>query len=151
MEKVDLELIEEIRTGPNHPDYPHEARRIPRSMWNDAENRGSFKPQPLRDKLIWVGVDLDGTLAYPLWTPDNPTSDIGDPIPESIKKVQELVDNGYKVIVHTSRPWTDYQAIEQWLVHYGIPFKEIQCGKPLYAAYVDDRAVRAEESSWLPR
>lgn len=110
-----------------------------------------FKPQPLRDKLIWVGVDLDGTLASPLWTPDNPTSEIGDPIPSAIEKVQELVAHGYKVIVHTSRPWTDYQVIEQWLIHYGIPFKEIQCGKPLYAAYVDDRAVRAEESSWLPR
>lgn len=122
-----------------------------KQLITSLQPKEKFKPQPLRDKLIWVGVDLDGTLAYPLWTPDNPTSDIGDPIPESIKKVQELVDNGYKVIVHTSRPWTDYQAIEQWLVHYGIPFKEIQCGKPLYAAYVDDRAVRAEESSWLPR
>jgi hypothetical protein len=109
-----------------------------------------FKPQPLKSKLIWVGVDLDGTLAEPLWTPDNPTSDIGDPILKNIKKVHELVAAGYKVIVHTSRPWTDYQIIEQWLRHYNIPFKEIQCGKPLYAAYIDDRAIHAGEESWLP-
>jgi hypothetical protein len=109
-----------------------------------------FKPQPLRTELIWVGVDLDGTLATPLWTPDNPTTDIGDPILKNIKKVHELVAAGYKVIVHTSRPWTDYQIIEQWLRHYNIPFKEIQCGKPLYAAYIDDRAIHAEEESWLP-
>lgn len=106
--------------------------------------------KPLRTKLIWVGVDLDGTLAEPLWTPDNPTSEIGDPIPESIDKIQELVSAGYKIIVHTSRPWTDYQIIEQWLNHYHIPFKEIQCGKPLYAAYIDDRAIPADAPSWLP-
>lgn len=107
--------------------------------------------KPLRTKLLWVGVDLDGTLAEPLWTPDNPTSEIGDLIPRNAEKVMELVRNGYKIIIHTSRPWTDYQIIEQWLNHYGIPYKEIQCGKPLYAAYVDDRAVHAEEESWLPK
>jgi len=110
-----------------------------------------FKPQPLRSKLIWVGVDLDGTLAEPLWTPENPTEEIGDPIPDAILKVNQLVAQGYKVIVHTSRPWTDYQMIEQWLQHYNIPYKEIQCGKPLYAAYVDDRAINAREESWLPQ
>lgn len=111
----------------------------------------NFNPQPLKDKLIWVGVDLDGTLATPKWTPDNPTSEIGDPIPENIIKVDELVKAGYKVIVHTSRPWTDYQVIEQWLTYWEIPYKEIQCGKPLYAAYIDDRAINAEEKSWLPK
>jgi len=108
------------------------------------------EPVPVRDKLIWVGVDLDGTLAYPLWTPENPTSEIGDPIWTNIAKVHELVELGYKIIIHTSRGWTDYQTIEHWLKHYGIPFKEIQCGKPLYAAYIDDRAIHADEESWVP-
>jgi hypothetical protein len=125
-------------------------RCLPIDEKEQAAREAPFKPQPLRDKLIWVGVDLDGTLAYPKWTPDNPTSEIGDPIPESIEKVHELWRAGYKVIVHTSRPWTDYQVIEQWLQHYNVPFKEIQCGKPLYAAYVDDRAIHASEESWLP-
>ena len=116
----------------------------------DNWDEPKFTPKPLRDKLIWVGVDLDGTLAYPKWTPDNPTSEIGDPIQKNIEKVNELVAAGYKVIVHTSRPWTDYQVIEQWLNWYKIPFKEIQCGKPLYAAYIDDRAIHADAESWLP-
>lgn len=110
-----------------------------------------FTPQPLKTKLIWVGVDLDGTLAEPLWTPDNPTSDIGDPIWENVKKLKALVSMGYKIFIHTSRPWTDYQVIEQWLLHWDIPFKEIQCGKPLYAAYIDDRAIHESEESWLPQ
>lgn len=117
---------------------------------NDREN-GRPPEIPVRDKLIWVGVDLDGTLAAPLWTPDNPTSEIGDPIWPNVAKVLELDAAGYKIIIHTSRGWTDYQFIENWLNHYNIPFREIQCGKPLYAAYVDDRAIHADEESWLPR
>lgn len=117
----------------------------------EIEPKGKPKPIAQRKKLLWVGVDLDGTIATPVWTPENPTSEIGDPIPESIKKLRELADNGYKIIIHTSRPWTDYEAIENYMLHYGIPFREIQCGKPLYAAYIDDRAIRADDSSWLPR
>jgi hypothetical protein len=109
-----------------------------------------FVANPPVSNLIWVGVDLDGTLAEPLWTPDNPTSDIGNPIWENVTKVRELVAVGYKIIIHTSRAWTDYQNIEQWLLHWDIPFKEIQCGKPLYAAYIDDRAINASNESWLP-
>jgi hypothetical protein len=107
--------------------------------------------QPLRTKLMWVGVDLDGTLAEALWTPDNPTSEIGDPLWDNVNKVRKLVEDGYKIIIHTSRGWTDYQVIEQWLLHYNIPFKEIQCGKPLYAAYIDDRAIDALDPDWTPR
>jgi hypothetical protein len=111
---------------------------------------GPPPPIKIRDSLIWVGVDLDGTLARSVWTPDNPTSEIGDPIWENVDKVHELDRAGYKIIIHTSRGWTDYQFIEHWLLHYQIPFREIQCGKPLYAAYVDDRAIHADAESWLP-
>lgn len=115
--------------------------------WEQAKKPN---PIPQRKELKWIGVDLDGTLAASLWTPENPTSEIGDPIKENVLKLLALVNAGYKIIVHTSRPWTDYEAIENWLQHYRIPYKEIQCGKPLYAAYVDDRAVNADEESWLP-
>jgi hypothetical protein len=104
-----------------------------------------------RNNLLWIGVDLDGTIAQPVWTPENPTSEIGDPIPENIDKIRDLVAAGYKIIIHTSRAWTDYERIETYLKHYQIPFKEIQCGKPLYAAYVDDRAIHADDKSWFPR
>jgi hypothetical protein len=112
-----------------------------------SEPRGSIAP---RSNLLWVGVDLDGTLAEPLWTPENPTSEIGDPIWHNVKKLGELIDSGYKPVIHTSRPWTDYEAIEHWLTTWRIPFKQIQCGKPLFALYVDDRGRHADEESWLP-
>ncbi len=110
----------------------------------------AYVPRPPRSNLLWIGVDLDGTIAEPVWTADNPTSDIGEPIWRNVKKLLEVVDAGYKVVIHTSRPWTDYENIEGWLQHYGIPFKSIQCGKPLYAVYADDRGRHAEDASWLP-
>lgn len=114
------------------------------------EQDKKFVPKPLRTTLIWIGVDLDGTLAEPVWTPENPTSEIGDPIWSNVDKLKVAVSKGYKPIIHTARPWTDYEAIENWLTHYDIPFREIQCGKPLYAAYIDDRAIHADAESWVP-
>lgn len=110
----------------------------------------TFIQPPPRSNLLWIGVDLDGTLAFPIWTASNPTSIIGDPIPDNVTKVIELEAADYKIVIHTSRPWTDYEAIEAWLNHYRIPWHNIQCGKPLYAVYVDDRARHADDPSWLP-
>jgi hypothetical protein len=106
-------------------------------------------PSPRRN-LMWAGVDLDGTLAAPVWTPDNPTSEIGAPLADNVLKVYRLYEAGYKIIIHTSRPWTDYEAVESWLRYHGIPFREIQCGKPLFAVYVDDRARNARDDDWFP-
>lgn len=108
-----------------------------------------YNPPEPRSDLLWIGVDLDGTIAKPVWTADNPTSDIGDPIWENVEKLRQAVEQGYKVVIHTSRAWTDYEAVEYWLRHWGIPFREIQMGKPLYKAYIDDRAVHADEPEWV--
>lgn len=107
-----------------------------------------YLPPAPRADLRWIGVDLDGTLAEPLWTPENPTTDIGDPIQENVGKLWSAVDQGYKVIVHTSRPWTEYEAVKGWLKYHEIPFKEIQMGKPLYLTYVDDRGVHESSPDW---
>lgn len=111
-----------------------------------------IRPEPVtpRERLKWVGVDLDGTLAESLWTPSNPTQLIGDPIWTNLPKLLRVVSAGYKPFIHSSRPWTDYEAIERWLKFYEIPYREIQLGKPLYAAYIDDRAIHADDEEWLP-
>lgn len=101
-----------------------------------------------RTNLLWVGVDLDGTLAEGIWTPENNSSDIGPPIWRNVDQLRALYDIGYKIFIHSSRPWTDYERVETWLNFYGIPFKGIQLGKPLYVAYIDDRAVH-EGDDWL--
>lgn len=103
-----------------------------------------------RSFLKWIGVDLDGTLAEPLWTPGNPTNLIGGPIARNVVKLREVVKAGYKIHIHTSRPWTDFESIEHWLNLFNIPWDAIQCGKPLYALYIDDRGRHESAESWLP-
>lgn len=113
-----------------------------------TERAGFTVPQ--RKDLLWLAVDLDGTLAEPLWTPENPTKAIGDPIRLNVVKLREAVARGYKVVIHTSRPWTDYEAIEAWCELHSIPARSIVCGKLLAALYIDDRGRHSEDSSWLP-
>lgn len=112
-----------------------------RSKYNDVEPRGD---------LLWAAIDLDGTLAEGIWTPDNPTSKIGDPIWPNVRKARELEAAGYKNIIHTSRGWTDYENIEGWLNHYNVPYRRIVCGKLLAAVYVDDRNKDINAESWIP-
>jgi hypothetical protein len=116
-------------------------------MMSDLKHPREVGP---RVNLLWVGVDLDGTLAEGIWTPENNSSEIGSPIWENVDQVRALHDIGYKIHIHSSRPWTDYERVETWLCYYGIPFKDIQLGKPLYVAYIDDRAVHADEN-WVTR
>lgn len=101
--------------------------------------------------LKWVGVDLDGTLFHNNWSPENPTADVGDPIAENVYKLYDLIASGYKLVIHTSRPWADYVKIERALNEADIPFKAIVCGKLLAAAYIDDRAMSDSEPDWLLR
>jgi hypothetical protein len=138
--------------GPGDLDGPYGSRDPKWNAQTEDDKQLVSKPPglPIRTKLEWVGVDLDGTLASP-WHKDMVAYEIGDPIWENVEKLKAVVAAGYKAIVHTSRPWSDYENIKNWLTHYEIPFKEIQCGKPLFAAYIDDRAVRADDESWMPR
>ena len=86
-------------------------------------------------KLKWIGVDLDGTLAEFIW----PDPGIG-PIKLGAKEaMQKLIDNGFKVIVYTARPWSHYEAIEKWCIDNGLVVRRILCGKPLFRWMIDDK------------
>jgi len=101
---------------------------------------------PPRDDLLWIGVDLDGTLAESVY----PEEGIGKPIKVNWVKLHEAVRKGYKIIIHSSRPWSDYEMVEAWLKLHRVPYREIQLGKPLYAAYIDDRNILPGASQWTP-
>lgn len=103
---------------------------------------------PEREQLIWAAVDLDGTIAEGIWTPGNPTSEIGPPIWANVIKLKHLVEKGWKIHIHTSRPWHDFERIETWLNYWHIPYNAIHCGKLLAAVYIDDRAVHESEHDW---
>lgn len=107
-----------------------------------------FTTPPPIERLKWAGIDLDGTLAAPVWTAENPTSDIGEPIWDNVNKALRLHEDGWKIVIHTARAWTDYAAIEAWLNHHGIPFRAIICGKGLFGVMIDDRNVDINSPDW---
>lgn len=123
--------------------------RSPDDLLIDA-SYGEFQHPGPRADLLRIGVDLDGTLAEGIWTPDNPTSEIGRPIWRNVRKVREAADRGFKPWIHTARPSTDYEAIEKWAHHYRIPISGIETGKPLFVLYIDDRGRHESAESWLP-
>ena len=96
------------------------------------------------DSLLWACTDLDGTLAYSI----HPKEGIGEPIWKNIGKLNELVEVGYKIVIHTSRHWSDYEMIEQWIEFHNIPTTKIVCGKPLAKFYIDDKAINAKADKW---
>ena len=53
------------------------------------------------DKDSWYGIDLDGTLAfYDKWEGNE---HIGEPVPEMVKKVKALLDQGKNAKIMTAR------------------------------------------------
>lgn len=108
-----------------------------------------FTPPAPRGELLWDAVDFDGTLATGTWSVENPTAVPGAPILANVRKLDDLVKAGRKIIIHTARPSSDYELIEAWLKYWSIPFHQIITGKLLAARYIDDRAVPADAETWL--
>lgn len=97
------------------------------------------------ENLRWASVDFDGVLSESVW----PDRGIGDPIEKNIKKLGELVVAGFEPVIHTARPWSDYEDLAAWLAHHEIPYHAMVCGKLLAAKYIDDKAINSEKDSWL--
>lgn len=102
---------------------------------------------PGRADLRWIALDLDGTCAEPAWAPGK-LSVIGSPIPGAVEKAWAASEAGYKNVLHTARPWSEYEMIEQWLIRNEFPVRQIQCGKILAHRYVDDKAIPASAERW---
>lgn len=107
-----------------------------------------FIPPPQRGDLKWLAVDFDNTIVRSRWTVDNPTAVPGEPIWGNVSKLNAAVAMGYKVWVHTARPWSDYEIVEACLLYHGIHFDGIVCGKLLALAMIDDRGVHESAESW---
>lgn len=90
------------------------------------------------DKLIWLGVDLDKTVA------DNtgyPNFKLTKPMKGAVEALRKLKRDGWKITIFTARGYGDHQLIEDWLNKYKVPFRRIICGKPLVHWMVDDRNI----------
>ncbi len=110
------------------------------------ENKGSFI------------FDIDGTIC-PIKKKDEEYMDL-IPYENIVKKIRSLKEDGYKIILFTSRNMNSYsgnlglinkntaKVMLNWLDKWDIPYDEIIYGKPWpgrFGFYVDDRAVRPKE------
>ncbi len=96
----------------------------------------------------WIGVDLDGTLAFN--EAYSPMNKIGDPVPLMLKRVKNLIKQGYRVKIFTARAQDSDQVllIRKWLLQNGLPSLEITNLKDYNMIKLfDDRAVQVERNT----
>lgn len=86
--------------------------------------------------LKWIGVDLDLTIAH-----NDENFNLLEPIEGAKEALEQLTARGYKIIIYTARPWSEYQDVEDWLGNYAIPYRRIICGKPLFKYIIDDKNI----------
>lgn len=99
----------------------------------------------------WIGVDLDGTLAgFSEW---RSFSHIGKPIPAMLERVNEWLDNGYRVKIFTARATiaSAIPPIENWLRKHGLEGLEITNEKDEFIIELwDDRAIQVITDTGRP-
>lgn len=82
-------------------------------------------------------MDFDNVIARSIF----PKPGIGEIMPGAEEALWNLQEQGWKVVVWTARPWSDYENIEHWLNDQNLPFSRIICGKPLVRWLIDDRNI----------
>ena len=105
-----------------------------------TSQQSQVKKTPLR-----ICFDLDNTLVtYPTVPGDYSSV---KPIPEMIKLLKKLTNEGHEIIIHTTRSVkTTYRkdiafVTIQTLERFNIPYDELIFGKPMADIYVNDRAM----------
>lgn len=101
------------------------------------------KNKPI-DERPWIGVDLDGTLAFcEEW---KGFKKIGKPIPGMYERVKSWTDAGLRVKIMTARasvPEEGIPPVKKWLAKHGFPDLEVTCKKDFYMIELwDDRAIQ---------
>jgi len=94
--------------------------------------------------MIFI-VDIDETICI---TPEDRDYTKSKPIPERIKKINQLYDDGHIIKYWTARggssgiDWTDLvlEQLERW----GAKYHEAKVGKPHYDLFICDKAINAE-------
>lgn len=79
-----------------------------------------------------IAVDFDGVI-----------SEKGRVMPMAREGLQELIDRGYRVIVHTLRARTvnGRAHVIEWLNAYDLPYHDVTAVKPPALAFIDDKAI----------
>lgn len=99
-----------------------------------------------RERLNLIAWDLDATLSYKRWKPNQKKSVIGPVIPANVELVRLAAGAGYDGFIHTSRHDMELEQVLGWLEKNGLTDYMLQgraayLGKPLADYYVDDKAL----------
>ena len=98
----------------------------------------------------WIGIDLDGTLAY-YESGYVREGIIGSPILPMIEYTRSLISQGklvkiFTARVHQSPDWVE--KIQEWCIANGLPRLEVTNIKDHHMEFlIDDRAVTVEKNT----
>jgi hypothetical protein len=99
----------------------------------------------------WIGVDLDGTLAY--YSGWQGLDHIGAPIPAIRARMEEWISQGFEVRIFTARASLPegIKHVKRWLREYGFPDLEVTNQKDFDMLELwDDRAVQVVPNTGSP-
>ncbi len=93
-----------------------------------------------------IYVDIDNTICS---TPETAEYWKAKPLYDRIAKMNDLYNQGHKIVYWTARGTTtgrDWEELtvkqlDSWLVKY----HEIRLGKPQYDLFIDDKNIKAED------
>ena len=94
-----------------------------------------------------IYVDIDNTICYYSDFKDKLDYHKAIPYQDRIKKINNLYDNGNKIVYWTARGtvtqklWFNmtYQQLKNW----GCKFHELKMGKPAYDLFIDDKNINS--------
>jgi hypothetical protein len=97
--------------------------------------------------MVTLGIDCDGTLVYH----DYP--DMGKDLPDCVRVLRRLVDNGHKLILNTMRSGTELEDAVEWFKERKLPLYGVnknptqsrwtKSPKVFANLYIDDAALGA--------
>ena len=96
----------------------------------------------------WIGMDLDGTLAF--HETHSSVETVGEPVPAMMTLLKELIDKGTRVKIFTARASDPDQLpiIRKWLKTQGLPDLEITNVKDYSMVRLyDDRCIQVETNT----
>lgn len=106
----------------------------------------------------WIGVDLDGTLAFYAHDDWQGPTHIGEPIPSMVERIKNWLAEGYEVRVFTARVASTsdkrkaaQKAIGDWTEkHLGVRLKATAEKDYSMIELWDDRCVQVIENTGMP-
>ena len=92
-----------------------------------------------------IYVDIDETICI---SPSDRNYANARPIEKNIKKINQMYDNGDKIVYWTARGtgsgicWRE--VTENQFKRWGVKYHELHFGKPIYDLFIDDKNINSD-------